>query len=160
MADTKTLMLKAKWRYRGWRFKWYKRRAAWRRQRRLWFPSPAEVQFVMLMGGTGWQLPWLKDPRTGFCFTRITSMGRILTNELVQREVRVGAMYVDFAVSTRYYKKGIEIDGRAYHMDVLREQQRDEYCQRYGYKLLHVRAVDLRLNPQNVQRRVIDFLQN
>lgn len=153
-------MLKFKWRYRGLRFKYYKRRAALRRKRRLYFPSPAEVQFILLMGGTGWQLPWLRDPRTGFCFTIIRDMGTVLTNELVRREVRAGAMYIDFAVTTPYYKKGIEIDGRAYHRDVLREQQRDDYVRQYGYNLLHIQAIDLKLSPQIVQRRVVDFLQN
>jgi very-short-patch-repair endonuclease len=160
MSRIKTLTLKIRWRYRGLKYRLYVWRAWIRRQRRILFPSPAEVQFIILMGGRCRQIRWLKDPRTGFCFTRIKSLGTTLSKELVQREVRAGAMYIDFAVATKYYKKGIEIDGRAYHMDILREQQRDNYVAQYGYKLLHIQAIDLRLRPQIVQRRVLDFLQN
>lgn len=153
------MYIKARWKWRGLKYQFYKKRAALRRRRRLYFPSPAELRFVSIMGGTYKKYAWPKDPRTGFCFARITSLGTILNNELVQREVRAGAMYIDFAVCTTYYKKGIEIDGRAWHQDVLREQQRDEYVRQYGFELLHIPAVDLTYKPQIVQRRVIDFLQ-
>lgn len=111
------------------------------------------------MGGNYKIVRQLRDPRTGFCFVYKTNLGTILSRELVQREVRVGAMYMDFAVTTNYYKRGIEIDGRAYHRDILKEQKRDAYVLQYGYELLHIEAIELTLKPQFVQRNVLNFLQ-
>lgn len=130
----------------------------WWRKNRILFPSPAEVQFARVMGGKAITIDHIKHPQTGFPLTIITSMGKTLRREFVQREVRVGAMYVDFGFETRYSKKAIEIDGDAFHRDIVREQERDEYCRERGWKLLHIQAADIYREPDLVQRRVMKFL--
>lgn len=131
---------------------------SWWRKNRILFPSPAEVQFIRIMGGKAIVIDHIKHPHTGFPLAIITSMGKILRREFVQREVRVGAMYVDFAFQTKYDRKAIEIDGKSFHRDIIKEQERDDYCRQYGWKLFHIQAVDIYREPNLVQQRVINFL--
>lgn len=135
----------------------YKKKEFWRNNRML-FPSPAEVQFIRMMGGKAIVIDHLKHPKTKFPLTVITTMGRTLKREFVQREVRVGAMYVDFAFVTQYDKKAIEIDGRDFHDDIIKEQNRDDYLRARGWRVYHIRADSLYRDPSLVQRKVIDFL--
>lgn len=141
--------------------KWlyYKKKAMWRRSRIL-FPSPAEVRFVEIMGGRVLTIKRIKRKPNGFYLTFFVSMGRTLRREMVEREVQVGAYYVDFGFITGAGQQAIEIDGQDFHMDVVKEQERDEYLARYGWRVLHIQAVDLYRNPENVKRRVVDFLAN
>src|SRR5690242_655839 len=77
----------------------------WRRLRRLWFPSAAEIAFIRLMRGHALVLP-LKSRRTkrNLCIVR---RGRLLKGELLEREVWVGAgrYCADFATPAASYKK-------------------------------------------------------
>lgn len=130
----------------------------WWRKNRILFPSPAEVQFVRVMGGKAIVIDHLKHPQTGFPLTIVTSMGKTLRREYARREVRVGAMYVDFGFVTRYSKKGVEIDGADFHRNIVYEQDRDDYCRQRGWKLLHIQAADLYRAPKLVKKRVIKFL--
>lgn len=77
---------------------------------------------------------------------------------MVRREVRVGAMYVDFAFVTPYGKKAIEIDGRDFHRDIVKEQERDDYLRARGWQVMHIQALALYHNPESVRKRVIKFL--
>lgn len=138
---------------------YYVRKKIWRRTRIL-FPSPAEVRFVQVMGGRVLVFNYVRSTSTHYPLAIFISMGKILRREFVQREVRVGAMHVDFAFITSYGRQAIEIDGRNFHMDVVREQERDEYLNGRGWRVLHIQAVDLWRNPDAVQRRVIRFLAN
>jgi len=140
------------------KYRLYKWRAAWRKRRRLMFPSPAEVELIRIMGGKCIIIDHVKDRRTGFPLVIVTSMGRILKRELIMREVRVGAMYLDFAVATPWYKKGIEVDGKQWHQDIVQEQQRDDYLRQYGWQLLHIQAASIYREPSLVQRRILKFL--
>lgn len=144
--------------YRNTKLKIYYAKKDWWRKNRMLFPSPAEVQFVRIMGGKAITIKRLKHPSTGFPMVIFVTMGKRLNREFVEREVRVGAMYIDFAFATKYSKKGIEIDGAAFHRDIVKEQQRDDYCLAYGWKLLHIQAADVYSNPDLVQRRVDNFL--
>lgn len=110
------------------------------------------------MGGKCIIIDHIVDRRTGFPLTIVTNMGRILKRELIQREVRVGAMYIDFGIANRYYKRGIEIDGRDFHRDITVEQERDEYLAKYGWSVLHIQAADIYRQPMLVQRKVLNFL--
>lgn len=125
---------------------------------RLLFPSPAETKFVQLMGGKAIVIDHIKHPKSGYPLTVFTTMGKTLRREFVQREVRAGAMYIDFAFVTKYGKKGIEIDGANFHRDIIKEQNRDDYLQARGWKILHIQAIDLYRQPDIVQRQVIRFL--
>lgn len=136
---------------------WHKRKAIWRTGRML-FPSPAEVHFVRLFGGKALTLDFLKSTKTGFPLTFIYSRGRFLKYNFMQREVRVGAMYVDFAFVDSVSKKAVEIDGSDYHRDVLKEQDRDEYLALRGWRVLHIPAMDLYRQPGRVQQKVFEFL--
>jgi hypothetical protein len=139
-------------------FRCYTYLAAWRKRRRLLFPSPAEVQLIRIMGGKCIVVDHFQDPRSGFPLTIVTNLGRLFRRELVKREVRVGAMYIDFAVATPWYKKGIEVDGRDFHRDIVREVWRDGYLADYGWSVLHVPAASLYRDPWRVRQKVLTFL--
>lgn len=144
--------------HHGIKFRFYKWRAAYRKRRRLLFPSPAEVELIRIMGGRYITLSWITDPRTDFPLTIVLTLGTILKREMIRREVRVGAMYIDFGVETRWYRKGIEVDGRLFHMDIVKEQERDEYVRQYGWNLLHINAGEIYREPDRVQQKILKFL--
>lgn len=136
----------------------YRKRAAWRRLRRLWFPSYAEVQFVRIMHGRVWfSTMLLRDYHTGHPLT-IMSLGPVLKAERVRREIRTGALYADFMSVTPYSKRAVLVDGRRWHSDVALEQERDEYYARFNVTVLHVAAVDLWKEPNRTHDRVLKFL--
>lgn len=137
--------------------RYYRLRAAWRKKRRLLFPSPAEVEFVRIFGGRFHTTNLIKDRRTGFPLTIITSLG-VLERELVKREVRVGKYFVDFGAITPYYRRAIEIDGKNFHQDIVHEQERDEYCGSFGWALFHIQAATVFREPSLVQREVLKWL--
>lgn len=98
-------------------------------------------------------------PTGKFTACMVISMGRMLRSNMLEREHRVGAMYVDFGVKNDYYRKAIEIDGHPFH-DVVRDMKRDEYLAGYGYQVLHIPAKDLWRKPERVRARVHDFLSS
>lgn len=130
----------------------------WRRKMRVLFPSPAEIKFIRMFGGIVITIPFIKYPKTGFPLAIILTIGYRLRRENIQREVRVGAMYIDFASIDRFSKKAIEIDGRNFHRDIVREQRRDDYLYRRGWIVLHIQASDLYRNPKETKKRVMKFL--
>lgn len=139
----------------------YKKRAAYRKRMRLLFPSPAEVRFIQLMGGHCTTIKFLRYGPNHFPLVLVWSLGKVLERERIQREVRAGAMFIDFGVVTPYYKRGIEIDGRDFHRDVIKERERDVYVANHGgWKLLHVQADILYREPYRVQNAVLEWLQN
>ena len=118
--------------------------------------SPAEARFIEMMGGRVITIDWLVSPaNNSYPLTFVISMGRLLRREKVKREVRVGKCYIDFGNDIR---RGIEIDGRQFHRDVLKEQSRSEYVAEYGWRLLHIDPADMYRSPDFIKRRVIDFL--
>lgn len=129
---------------------------------RILFPSPAEVRFIELMGGKSVSIDFIKYPTTKFPLTFFITMGKVLRSENVVRERRIGGFYADLSFETPYTKKLIEIDGEAFHgkerIDIVREQQRDDYLRSYGWQVLHIRAGDLYRQPSQVQQRVMNFL--
>lgn len=106
------------------------------------------------MKGSAIQIDLIKDRRTGFPLTFVTDMGWFKKHHM-KREVRVGRYWTDFANDIG---RCIEVDGRQWHMDVVKEQQRDDYIKGFGYLLLHLKAGDIYDNPDVVRRRVITFL--
>jgi very-short-patch-repair endonuclease len=130
----------------------------WRRTNRIFFPSPAEVKFVMIMGGKNVTFKRIRHVRTKYPLVIFVSMGRVLRRENVQRETRIGGRFADFTFETPYSKKVIEIDGKSFHDDILKEQERDEYLRKYGWSVLHVRAIDLWRRPDFVRKKVREFL--
>lgn len=126
-----------------------------RRNRRIIFPSPAEVEFVRLFGGSVLVLSFLKDPQSGFPAAVFVSMGWYLRQEKVRREVPVGSKWVDFGNDI---KRGIEIDGGEWHRDIVKEQDRKEYLEARGWLILHIPATRLRRYPDKVANEVIEFL--
>lgn len=137
---------------------WYRKKEFWRNARVL-FPSPAEVHFVRLMGGKVITIDAIRYPdKNRFPLTIIYRRGKFLARNFMQREVRVGAMYVDFAFVDPYTNKAIEIDGSDYHQDVVREAERDEYLKVRGWQVLHIPAMDLYRQPGRVQQKVLNYL--
>ena len=131
-----------------------------RKNRRMVFPSPAEIEFLRIMGGRFIIVSWIVDPKTKFPLTIILDLGKILRRENIEREVRVGAMYIDFATVGLSYNRGIEVDGAAYHEDIVKEQDRDDYLAARGWSVLHIRADEIYRNPGRVQQRVMNFLSS
>lgn len=101
------------------------------------------------------RLPFVRHYKTRFAMAYIISLGKVLNSELVRREVRVGKYYVDFGNDIR---RGIEVDGEAYHNDIVKQQERDEYFAKYGWRVLHIKATDLWRQPARVQQDVLRFL--
>jgi hypothetical protein len=135
--------------------RYYRARSRFYQRQRLLFPSPAEIRFIRLMGGHVVIVPFLKHYKTGFPMARILTLGKLLKTEQMAREVRVGSKYVDFGNDVR---RGIEVDGRKYHTDIVEQIQRDEYFQKYDWHVLHIDATELYQNPKKVKRAVIAFL--
>lgn len=134
---------------------WYiRRRSEWRRRRRIVFPSPAELALVRILGGVAITFPFLRDPRTDFP-AAIVWRGRFLKAELVRREVRVGRYYIDFGNDIR---RGVEVMSDEWHKDIVAEDERREYIEKYGWQLLYIWASDIRDRPNIVRDRVRIFL--
>lgn len=136
---------------------WYAKKRFWRNSRML-FPSPAEVHFIRIMGGRAVTIDAVRYPTTKFPLTIIYKHGRFMRRNFMQREVRVGGFYVDFAFVDAYSNKAIEIDGSDYHKDHVREGERDDYLKARDWQVLHIAAMDLYRQPGRVQQRVINFL--
>lgn len=132
-----------------------RRRSAWRRRRRIVFPSPAELALVRLMGGRAITFPLLRDPRTHFPIALYVGLGRFLKSEGVAREVRVGSKYVDFGNDIH---RAIEVMSDEWHKDIVAEQDRLEYLETYGWQILYVWASDIRDRPALTRERVTLFL--
>lgn len=135
--------------------KYYRLRGLYNKRRRLLFPSPAEVELIRVMGGKVITIDLFKDIMTGFPLTIVVSLGSVFKAEHIEREVRVGRMYVDFGNDIR---RGVEVDGKRWHQDVTKELERDEYCAAYGWSLLHIQAIDVYKNPDFVREKVTRFL--
>lgn len=133
--------------------KYYRLRSRYWRAKRLLFPSVAETRLIELMGGKVWKFDKLKV--NGFPLAIVLSRGTVLKDERVKREVRVGKYYLDFA-NDLYY--GIEVDGAAYHKDVVAQFDRDSYIYTRGWRVIHIPALWIFLHPQKVQRIVLEFL--
>lgn len=136
--------------------KWRKIRARWWRLNRLFFPSPAELRFISIMGGKYWQVDKIKHWRTHFSFAIVWSLGRVLSDEQFGREVfAAGRYFVDFGNDVGM---AIEVDGHHYHLDVVREFERDSYLYQHNWRVIHIQAVKLWNDPAGVQRRVLQFI--
>ena len=130
---------------------------AYRRLERILFPSPAEVAFVRLMRGRAYTVPFIKHSRTGFPLTFL-SLGKLLRGELIEREVRIGRMYADFATPRASYRKCIEIDGRQYH-DIVYDQEKDDYLAARGWQVLRIPARQIYKKPREVYVATLRFLK-
>lgn len=136
------------------RSKYYRLRGRYGKRRRLLFTSPAEVEFVRIMGGWAITIDLIKDVQTGFPLT-IMSLGKLLKSENMEREVRVGRYYADFGNDVM---RAIEVDGKRWHNDVVKEMERDEYFHSYGWLVIHIKAIDIYRNPDIVRDAVTRFL--
>lgn len=131
-------------------------RARWWRWNRLLFPSAAEVRFVEIMGGKFFTVSWLRHWQTKRPLTIIYSLGKVLESERFGREVFCGGRFwVDFANDIYM---GIDVDGAAYHTDVVRQFERDSHLYQRGYRIIHIPAVKLWNDPGFVQRQVLAFV--
>ena len=150
--------------------KYYRTRAIWFRYVRLLFPSPAEVRFIKIMGGKIITIPFILNPETKQPLRFVLDLGRALRNEKFGREIQAGRYWLDFGNDILW---AIEIDGKKYHRDIVREQDRDDYlmgfchkrckdpCYKHsnmGYRVKHIPAVRLWLEPAVVQSEVLRFL--
>lgn len=133
----------------------FRTRAQYYRYSRLLFPSAAEVRFVEIMGGRFYQLSWLKHYQTKRPLTIIVSLGKALEQEKFGREVRAGRYYIDFANDINM---AVEVDGHAYHRDVVREFDRESYLYQRGWRIIHIPAIKLWNDPSSVQQKVLAFL--
>lgn len=135
--------------------RFYRLRSGCYKRKRIVFASPAEVMLIRVMGGWVLTLPFWRDPENHFPAIVVLSMGQVFKNERVQREVRVGGRYIDFGNDIQ---RGIEVDGRDYHGDIVKQIERDEYFQKYGWRVLHIAAADVYNKPRAVRRLVVKHL--
>jgi very-short-patch-repair endonuclease len=131
---------------------------AWRRWHRLFFPSPAEVKFVRLMGGHALPLG-MRSRHSGFMLT-IVWRGQTLKRHGFKREVRYGRYYVDMANDVNWI---IEVDGYDWHMDAAADRYREVRLEAltakpYGMRVLRIKAARLWNEPDKVRRDVLRFI--
>ena len=134
------------------------------------FPSAAEVRFIKIMGGKIITIYFLKHPQTKQPLRFVLNVGRALSVENFEREVRAGKYWLDFGNDIFWV---IEVDGAKYHRDIVREQERDDYlmgfchkrcrkpCYKHsnvGYRVKHISAIRLWNEPAVVQSEVLRFL--
>ena len=129
--------------------KLYKIRSSYWRYNRILFASPAEVYFIELMGGKCKVINNVRHRKTGFPMVIILSLGKYLKSENYKREVRVGSKYVDFGNDLQ---RGIEINGRQWHSDVVAEQKHRDYLEDRGWIILHIDVTDMYRQPSKTQR--------
>jgi very-short-patch-repair endonuclease len=107
-----------------------------KRLQRLIKPSPAEKAFLETMG---WW--WRIRYRT-------------------RREYPVAGYLIDVAIPSK--RVGFEIDGAAYHSDVIgkweKDQQRDRHIYRKGWLVCHISAKDALYNKEKTKYIVRYFL--
>lgn len=135
--------------------RYYRMRSSFYQRQRLLYPSPAEVRFIRLMGGHVVVVPFIRHYKTGFPIAKVLTLGKIMKRENMMREVRVGSKYIDFGNDVR---RGIEVDGRLYHTDIVVQYDRDQYFKGYDWWVLHLDATQLWRNPKKVRRDVTAFL--
>lgn len=140
--------MKALWFYR-------RQRGKYRRMKRLLFASPAEVELIRLMKGRAITIDLIRNPRTDFPLTIVTNIGRWFGQENMRREVRIGKYWTDFGNDLQ---RAIEVDGDQWHKDIVKEQVRDDYIEKFGWRILHIKAGDIFDEPDMVRARVIKFL--
>lgn len=140
----------------------YRNRSRYWRIKRVLFPSPAEVRFMQIMGAKITIIKRISSRPNNFPLVIVWTLGKALKNAQVKREVRYGKYYVDFANDLNWI---IEIDGKAYHMDVVADMDREIYINEllhrhspYGMRILRVPAFRIYNNPNRVQRDVLEFL--
>lgn len=136
-------------------WKYRKVRGQWRRIRRLLFPSPAELRFIDLMGGTYTTINWIRRPATRFPLAIVWDIGPALKAEMFKREIKAGRYYVDFGNDIFW---GFEIDGQKWHRDVVREFDRDSYLYTRGWRLMHIEAARMWRDPDRVKYDILKFL--
>lgn len=133
----------------------------WRRYKRYLFPSPAEMRLIELMGGRVVHVKFLHDPRTGFPLAIVLNRGHLFRREKIRREVGYGRYWVDFANDIN---RIIEVDGDAYHMDVVADMDREiaikELCRtrKMDARFLRIKPADMYRDPNLVQQKVLAFL--
>lgn len=146
---------------RGVRDRYLRARSNWRHIRRQLFVSPAETRFVRVMGGHAITVP-LINVRTMYGRHPLTFLflGRVLRRELIEHEVRIGSRYADFATPNAAYLKVIELDGKHHQMDIVADQEREDYLRQYGAEIYRIQARRLWREPWKVRREVLRFLRS
>lgn len=124
------------------------------RRDRLMYPSGLEVEFARVMGCNIVPLPFTRNPKTGKPAVIIFMKG-VMRRERMEREVPAQGYFIDFGNDIR---RGIEIDSTKYHSDILKEQERDEHLRKGGWMILHIRDHEIYNRPEDVRRRVTEFL--
>jgi very-short-patch-repair endonuclease len=135
-------------------------RSKYWRLKRLWFPSPAEIRFMQLMGAKVVSIKRLKSSN-GFPMCIVIKRGRVLREAGMKRERRVGKCYVDFGNDIGW---AIEIDGTIFHNDVVQDFDREVYMreflrrQKLDLRILRIPAYRLWHSRAAVQAEVLEFL--
>ena len=135
--------------------RYYRTRASYYRWSRLLFPSAAEVRLVEIMGGRMLKIKFIKHYETKRPLTIILSLGKALESERFGREVRAGRYYIDFGNDLAM---GLEVDGAAYHRDVVAQFERDSYLYQRGWRIIHIPAIKLWNDPLAVQQQILSFV--
>lgn len=117
-----------------------------------------------LMGARTIKIKFLRDSSTGYPLILVWSRGTTLRQHKMKRELRIGRCYVDFGNDLNWV---IEIDGSAYHQDVVADFDREAYMREFirqrsrnlqDLRLLRIPAARLWNDAPRVQQQVIKFL--
>ncbi len=127
--------------------------------------SSAEVRFIQLMGGKVFTIHRIKHPQTRRPLRIVWTLGKTLGRENFKREVRYGVYWVDFANDLN---RIIEIDGAAYHQDVVADMDRDIYIRQHCYRnardrearIMRIPAYKMNLQADIVQQNVLQFIKD
>jgi very-short-patch-repair endonuclease len=115
------------------------------------------------MGARLFVIGFIKDPATGFPMSIVYRKGRVLRDAKMQRELRIGKCSVDFGNDIGWV---IEVDGSAWHQDVVADFDREVYLRDYlrrqklDLHLLRIKAPRLWNDRTAVQREVLKFLSD
>lgn len=125
-----------------------------RRNVRYWFPSPAEMKLVELMGGKVLRFERIRYGKNKFPLSIVIWRGWLFWRERVKREVYVRGYYADFMNDIG---RIIEVDGDEWH-DAIYDSERDYHLKKSGCTILRVRAYDIYKHPELVRNKVKHFL--
>lgn len=110
---------------------------------------------MRLMGAKIITVDKLKGPGLHFPIAIVISRGKLLRQHKIQREVRCGKHYVDFANDIGW---ALEVDGKQYHLDVVADFDRDAYLLERGWRVLHVQAARIWNDPAGTKAIVLKYL--
>lgn len=116
------------------------------------YPRPAEVKLIQVLGGKTLTIPTIRSQQTGLPMTIVLSRGKILRREHFKR---TGDTLILFSNDLKW---ALALQGREYERDVVAAYERDEELINSGWRIKYIRAYDLWHNPVELRKNLLQFL--